>query len=291
MDLFKGLEQFGLDAKEADLFAEEEKSANHVGTHGQVKEVAAPTEDSFLLAKAIRCPVCDKVFKRKMIKNGRIKREEPDMDLRPRFQYIDTLKYNISSCPYCGYTSLNNFFEHLPSSQAKLIQEKISANFKAKPVSDKPEDEIAPYNYETSIAMHKLSLFNAMVKKGKASEKAYNCLVISWLFRGQKESLTDDTPENKQKIAAIEQEEEAFYKQAYEGFTKAIATEMFPMCGMDQNTVDFLLACMAFHFKQYDVTSKCLGNVITSTTASRKIKDKAMDLREVVVSTIRGQKS
>jgi len=63
------------------------------------------------------------------------------------------------------------------------------------------------------------------------------------------------------------------------------------MCGMDQNTVDFLLACMAFHFKQYDVTSKCLGNVITSTTASRKIKDKAMDLREVVVSTIRGQKS
>lgn len=291
MDLFKGLEQFGLDAADADLFAEEEKKSHKLGEAGETKEVAAPTEDTFLLAKATRCPVCDKVFKRKMIKNGRIKRLEPDMDLRPRYQYIDTLKYNISSCPYCGYTALTNFFEHVPSGQVKLIKEKISANFKAKPVSDKPEDEIAPYNYEEAIAMHKLSLFNAMVKKGKTSEKAYNCLVLSWLLRGQKETIADDTPENKKKIQEIEQEEEAFYKQAYEGFTKAIATEMFPMCGMDQNTVDFLLACMAFHFKQYDVTSKCLGNVITSQTAGRKIKDKAMDLREVVVATIRGQQS
>lgn len=74
-----------------DLFADEEKKK---GAGGEVsKEAEVPTEDSFLLAKAVRCAVCDKVFKRKMVKNGRVKREEPDRDLRPRFQYIDTLKY------------------------------------------------------------------------------------------------------------------------------------------------------------------------------------------------------
>ena len=40
------------------------------------------------------------------------------------------------------------------------------------------------------------------------------------------------------------------YQQAYEGFMKAMSTEMFPMCGMDQCTVDYLLAAMAYHFKK-----------------------------------------
>lgn len=72
---------------------------------------------------------------------------------------------------------------------------------------------------------------------------------------------------------------------------KAVATEMFPMCGMDQSTVDYLLACMAFHFKQYDVASKCLANVITSASANRKIKDKALDMKEEVVAAIHKDKS
>lgn len=288
MNLFAGLEKFGFKADEdMDLFADENKKGSN--TVETAKEAEVPTEDSFLLAKAVRCAVCDKVFKRKMVKNGRVKREEPDFDLRPRFQYIDTLKYNVTSCPYCGYTALNNYFEHLPAGQVKLVQEKICANFKAEPV--KQEDEITPYDYDTAVAMHKLSLYTAIAKKGKTSEKAYNCLVISWLLRAQKESLPEDTEENKAKKAACAQEEEAFYKQAYDGFLKAVATEMFPMCGMDQSTVDFLLACMAFQFKQYDVASKCLANVITSVSANRKIKDKALDMKEQVVAAIHEEKS
>ena len=288
MNLFSGLEKFGLKTDgEMDLFADEEKKK---GAGGEVsKEAEVPAEDSFLLAKAVRCAVCDKVFKRKMVKNGRVKRKEPDRDLRPRFQYIDTLKYNVTSCPFCGYTALNNYFEHLPAGQVKLVKEKICENYKAEP--QKEESETAPNDYDTAVAMHKLSLFNAIAKKGKTSEKAYNCLVISWLLRAQKESLTEDTPENKAKKAACAQEEEAFYKQAYEGFMKAVATEMFPMCGMDQSTVDYLLACMAFHFKQYDVASKCLANVITSASANRKIKDKALDMKEEVVAAIHKDKS
>ncbi len=288
MNLFSGLEKFGFKADEdVDLFADENKKGKV--TTETAKEVEVPTEDSFLLAKAVRCAVCDKVFKRKMVKNGRVKREEPDFDLRPRFQYIDTLKYNVTSCPFCGYTALNNYFEHLPAGQVKLVQEKICANFKPEPV--KEEEETTPYDYDTAVAMHKLSLFTAIAKKGKTSEKAYNCLVISWLLRAQKESLPEDTEENKAKKAACAQEEEAFYKQAYDGFMKAVATEMFPMCGMDQCTVDYLLACMAFHFKQYDVASKCLANVITSVSASRKIKDKALEMKEQVVAAIHEEKS
>ena len=86
MNLFAGLEKFGIKADNTtDLFEDEKKPA---ASADGGKTEAAPTEDSFLLDKAIRCTVCDKVFKTKMIKNGRIKRLEPDLDLRPRFEYI-----------------------------------------------------------------------------------------------------------------------------------------------------------------------------------------------------------
>lgn len=288
MNLFSGLEKFGFKAdEEMNLFEDENKKSTAAAD--EAKEAEVPTEDQFLLAKAVRCCVCDKVFKRKMVKNGRVKRQEPDQDLRPRFQYIDTLKYNVTSCPFCGYTALNNNFEHLPAGQVKLVQEKICANFK--PDNKQEESEVAPYDYDTAVAMHKLSLFTAIAKKGKTSEKAYNCLVISWLLRAQKESIPEDTEENKAKKAACAQEEEAFYKQAYDGFMKAVSTEMFPMCGMDQSTVDYLLACMAYHYKQFDVASKCLANVITSASASRKIKDKALEMKEEIVAAIHAGKA
>ncbi len=111
MNLLSGLEKFGLKADETTNLFEEEKK-NVAAQDGTAKE-APPEEDTFLLDKAVRCTVCDKVFKTKTIKNGRVKRMEPDFDLRPRFEYIDTVKYGVVSCPFCGYTSLTRYFEHL----------------------------------------------------------------------------------------------------------------------------------------------------------------------------------
>lgn len=287
MNLFSGLEKFGLDADEEMNLFEDEKKA-------ETKEAAAvekkkePMESEFLLEKAIRCPVCDGVFKTLMVKNGRVKRLESDRDLRPRHEFIDTLKYNAASCPACGYTALNSYFEHVSSTQVKAIQEKICANFHPNQDSSELPKQ---WTYEQAIEYHKLSLFTCIVKKGKASEKAYNCLMISWILRGQIETLPTETEIDKQKAEDAKKEEEAFYKQAYDGFTKAMATENFPMCGMDQTTVEYLLATMAYHYGQLEVASKCLANIITSPSASRKVKDKALDLKNQIIAEIRGKKA
>ena len=86
------------------------------------------------------------------------------------------------------------------------------------------------------------------------------------------------------------EQEEAFYQQAYEGFMKAMSTEMFPMCGMDQCTVDYLLAAMAYHFKKYDVASKCISRIQATPSASKKMKDRAYDLKEKIVAEIKNSK-
>ena len=43
---------------------------------------------------------------------------------------------DVASCPNCGYTAMNRYFEHLSSVQIKLIKEKICANFK--PTGEEP---------------------------------------------------------------------------------------------------------------------------------------------------------
>ena len=209
---------------------------------------------------------------------------EPDFDLRPRFQYIDTLKYDVASCPFCGYTAMNRYFEHLSSMQIKLIKEQVCANFK--PSGEEP----AVFDYDTAIERYKLSLFNTLVKKGKTSEKAYTCLKISWLLRGKYEEMDPDDSSLEQARKDCKAQEEAFYQQAFEGFMKAVSSEMFPICGMDQSTMDYLLAVMAAHYKKYDVASKCISNVMTSPAASKKMKDRAYDLKEQLVQEIRKTK-
>lgn len=280
MNLLSGLEKFGLKAEDTTNLFEEEKKTT-VAADGTKKE-AVQDENSFLLDKAIRCTVCDKVFKAKMIKSGRLKRLESDRDLRPRYDGIDTLKYSVISCPYCGYTAINRYFEHLSSMQVKMIKEQVCMKFK-------PDGSVEPtlIDYDTAIERYKLSLFNTIVKKGKTSEKAYTCLNLAWLFRGKAETLDSSA---EQEIKECKEQEEAFYAQAFEGLTKAVSTETYPICGMDECTMDYLLATMAYHYKKYDVASKCIARIMQSAAASKKMKDRAYELKEQIVAEIKKTK-
>ena len=242
------------------------------------------TEEEFLLDKTVRCNVCEYVFKTKMVKNGRVRRLSPDKDLRPRFQFIDTLKYNTTSCPQCGYTALNRFFDQITSVQRRFIREQICSQFH--PAATE-EEAAATYSYDMAIDRYKLALANTVVKRGKASEKAYTCLNLAWLLREKAASMPEGKPEEKAAKLQCLKEAEAFYEQAFEGFSKAISQEMFPMCGMDQSTVDYLLAYMAFHFKKYEIASKFLGSVMTSSSASRRLKDMAYELKESIIAQLR----
>ncbi len=283
MNLLAGLEKFGIQADDTTNLFEDEKKKS-VTENGEVKE-EIPSEESFLLDKAIRCTVCDKVFKTKLIKNGRVKRLEPDFDLRPRYEYIDTNKYGVSSCPYCGYTALDRYFEHLTSAQIKLIKEGVCSKFKG-------DGDVEPkvLDYDSAIERYKLALFCTIVKKGKNSEKAYTCLKIAWLLRGKAENV-DAAAEDAEKIRKeCKEQEEAFYQQAYEGFTKAVASENFPICGMDATTMDYLIAVMSAHYKKYDVSSKCIARILQTPAASKRIKDLARELKEQIIEDIKKTK-
>ncbi len=286
MGLLSGLEKFGLEQMDTtNLFEDEKKPKAEQQGQADAPKEEKHLETEFLLLKSIRCPVCDHVFRTRLVKTGRVKRLEPDFDLRPRFAYIDTNKYDVSSCPKCGYTAINRYFSHITSGQVKLIDQGVHSKFKANTLVN-AEDALEAYTYEEAIEYCKLALYCTMVKRGSTSEKAYECLKLSWLYRGWREKLESEGTNDRELLSNVKAEEDAYYKQAYEGFMKAIASESFPMCGMEESTVNILLANMAFKLEKYDVSSKLVSAILTSRVASRSVKDRAMTLKEEIIKKL-----
>ena len=237
------------------------------------------TKNIFL--KEITCPVCDNEFKSKSVKTGKVKLLGADSDLRPKYQLVDSLKYDAIVCPSCGYSALNRFFNYMTAPQAKLIKDQITINFRG------IENEGEIYTYDEAIARHKLVLVNTIVKKAKNSERAYTCLKIAWLLRGKAETLPADTDNYDKEIAKLKSEEDEFIYNAYEGFTTAFSKEMFPMCGMDENTVTYLVADLARRCGKFDEAGRWISRVLIARDANERIKSKARDLKELIVQNKR----
>jgi len=279
--LLSGLDKFGLEGLEgAILFPEAKKK--RIAESPTAKPVVK--EADLIFDKGYECPACGSEFRAKTVKMGKAKLAEVEMDLRPRYQNVDPLKYDAVVCPECGYAALTRFFNSLTPVQVRLIKEEITARFKA--VSK--AEEI--YTYEKAIENHKLALVNAMVKKAKSSEKAYICLKLAWIIRGKKEHLPTYVDNYDAIIKESEEEENKFVKNAFEGFRRAIEMESFPMCGMDEHTTIYLVAVLAMNTGNYDIASKLVSSVLTDRTASRRIKDKACELKEALIQKIRSSR-
>ena len=277
--LLSGLEQYGLtNLENMDLYDSQKKQEKEADS-----KAAAPMtqEQDFLFDKSYTCPICNSEFKARTVKIGKAKLAGSDLDLRPRYEQIDLLKYDIIMCPTCGYAALSRFFKYVTSPQAKNIKEKISSTFRSQ------TDDREIYTYDEALERYKLTLANAIVKQTRASEKAYICLKTAWLLRGKAEHLDKNLPDYEVQKKQCEDEENEFLRNALEGFLAARKTESFPMCGMDEPTVDYVIAVTAMRFEQYDVASHLIAGILQSPSANPRMKDKARDIKEMLMKKIK----
>ncbi|MDR1700293.1 MAG: DUF2225 domain-containing protein [Lachnoclostridium sp.] len=274
--LLGGLEEFGLkNTDNIKIF--EDANSDGKGENDKVDKKKEFVEEDFLFDKTFECPVCDFEFKSKMIRTGKVKLLAVDLDLRPRYQGVDCLKYDAIMCPRCGYTALSRYFSFVMAKQVKAIKTEISQTF------TNPEPEMTTYSYDTAISRHKLALLNAVVKNAKCSEKAYICLKLSWLLRGKQEELLQVKKQDDEEVKKLKEEELKATAKSHEGFTAAFSTEIFPMCGMDQYTVMFLVAVMSFRLGKKEETMRWISEIMIAKDAQPRIKDKARDLKELVM--------
>lgn len=257
MGLFSGLESLGLGKmKERELFEKEEAKA--AGNAAEQKQVKQKKEEDVLFDKTYTCPVCGKEFTSKTIRVGKNKMVSQDLDLRAKYDTADVSKYEPVVCGFCGFAALNKFFKPMTAAQEKLIKENISVNFKGL------KEPQGAYSYDDAIVRYKLVLASTLVKSGKNSEKAFVCLKMAWIYRGKAETLPEDTPDREKVLKELHDSEMECLTNAYEGFNTAFSQEDFPMCGLDENTVTYLVGEIARRIGKLEEAGRWISQILIS---------------------------
>ena len=278
--LLEGLAKLGLKNLEGMDLYEEEKKKEKVAEE-QRNTVPVFQETDFLFDKTYECPVCDNKIKARTMKAGKAKLLRTDLDLRAVYEHIEPIKYEVIVCPCCGYAVLVRYFAGLTAGQIKAIKEMISKSYQA------VDDHKETYTYEEALERYRLCLANAIVKHAKSSEKAYICLKAGWLLRAMGEDLNKEDADYSQKLEQLKEREKEFLKNALDGFLTARQSETYPICGMDETTIEYLIAVLAMEFEQYDVSSRIISSILTSPSAAPRIKDKARDVKDILVARIK----
>lgn len=242
---------------------------------------AAEKEKEIIFDRKYTCPVCGEAFTSKAVKSSRARLVGTDPDLRAKYDIIDPGKYDVILCHKCGYAALGRFFDKTSQLQVKMLKEKDNAGVQI------PKHDGPIYTYPEALERYKLALANAVVKKAKASEKAYICLKSGWVARGYRESLQESGTGTPQLIAELEKREDELLQNAYKGFIEARQSEDYPMCGMDEPTVDYLLATLSVRFQKYDVASKLVASILGNRTISPRMKDKTLDLKDQILKEMK----
>ncbi|MBO4903897.1 MAG: DUF2225 domain-containing protein [Lachnospiraceae bacterium] len=280
MGLLSGLSNMGLGKLEGASIFEEEKKPEQ--TASAPKEEAPFDENDVLLDKTVECPVCGKNFSYRAVKTGKARLLGQDMDLRPKYDKFEPAKYDVIVCPYCGYAALTRYYTALPAAQVKLIKEGIGGRVHG--VANNPI-----LSYDDAIQRYQLALASAIVKRGKDSEKAYVCLKMGWIIRGKKETLPLDAPNYDEVMKELDADENEALKTAYDGFVSARQKESFPIAGMDEITIDYLIGVLAARFGEFDTAQKMIAGILMNKAANNRIKDRARDLKEQVLADMKSK--
>ncbi len=274
MGLFSDLGKFGLGKYEkTDVFADEKKEVASTGDSATVEK----KEEDFIYDKHYECPVCGVNFVSKCVKAGKVKLAGKDQDLRPVYEHMDPLKYDVITCDTCGYSAITRYFGKVSTRQCKELKQEVGSSFSGLPVGAETK-----FSYDDAILRYKLAVITTVVKKAKNSERAYTCLKLAWVLRGKRFSLNNE-PELENQL--LEEEKECL-ANAYEGFYTAISTEQYPIAGMDESTLKYILAELARGLKKYNESARLLADVITSKATSARLKDEALKLKDILKAEI-----
>lgn len=230
------------------------------------KLIIPPEEEStavnpglYIYNKNFTCPICNMEFDNWALRMSKLRLNNTDLDLRLIYEPFDPLYYDVVICPYCGYSAMNNYFYNLPPKKEDIIKEMVSPNFV---YCEYP----MVYSENIAIKRYLVALLNTLVKGAKNSERAHLCLKLSWINRDKKD---------------IEQEL-LFQQYALAGFKAAHQEEEFPICGMDEPAVMYLLGELSRRSGDLDEALRYISRALAARNIPARLRDKALTVKELV---------
>lgn len=292
MSILDGMESLGLGhLKDAEIYAQPDAGTDSTKKNTE-KAKNAPqeskpeeTEESFLYLKDYECPVCGDKFKATVVKTGKARLLKQDKDLRPIYKGVDSHKYDVVHCNKCGYAVISKYYGPLAKPHKELLKQNIASKYK-------PMEPVGlAYHYEEAFMKYKLALVNAVCRQAKDSEKAYICLKTAWMLRGMQEHHEEVFDVETYSLEKLKDMEDEYLKEAFDGFIKARQSEAPPIAGMNEITLDYLLAVLSLRFDDFEDAVKLLQGIISSSQAGNAQKDKARELVLELKEKIKKSKS
>ena len=240
-----------------DLYASFDKNNKEKTQSPEKKKELAIQE--CLYDKSYICPVCGNNFKARMPRKGKIRFVDNEFDLKPLYSPLQPNYYDIVLCNKCGYAAMSAFFDKISEVQENAIKKIITPKFF-------PKEYPEIYTVDIAIERYKLALLSAMAKNSHSGEKAYLCLKLAWFYRDKKDAKN----------------EAMFLKAAHKGFNDAFINEKFPICGLEENTLLYIIAAIGSRIGYSDDSLRILSRLIVKRNLNIRLKNKIIDLRDML---------
>ncbi|MDK2934847.1 MAG: uncharacterized protein PWQ67_2733 [Clostridia bacterium] len=224
-------------------------------------------EENYLFDRKLKCPVCESNITVRAVKSSSIRIISRDTDFMIYYKDPNPLFYDAWVCTQCGYSAISSQFYNISEAQKKVVREKVCSKWKQKSYGH-------VYTIDTAIERYKLALLTSVVKNTKTSERALMCIKLAWLYRLKKDS------ENENKFLSL----------ALQGFINAFEKEQFPISGMDQASLTYLIGELYRRLGDNDHALLWFSKVFSTNMAKSKIKEMAREQKYLIVEQIKKQK-
>lgn len=205
-----------------------------------------------LFDKQVICPVCNSHFKAKTVKSKSPRVNSKDSDFFIRYSVANPYFYDVLICNSCGYAAMRSDFDNIKTFKKDLVLSNVTPKWKPREYPDILDEKLA-------IERYKLALLNALLLNLADSTKAMISLKIAWMHR-----LLNNTDQEK-----------IFLGQALEGFNNAYIYEVFPIYGLQRDSLMYLLGELNRKLGNYSEALQWFSRTIVSVNSSYKVKELA----------------
>lgn len=194
----------------------------------------------------VTCTYCEVEFQTSRVRPSFKKSIGSDTDFYLKYREINPDYYVVRVCPFCGFSSTENFSESLTKSQRLAFEEKVKSNWTMR-------DYSGERGWNEALQTYKLSLICAQLKQEKDRVIAGLLHHIAWLYR-EKEDV---------------EQERRFMQYSLEAYTKVYEVE-----GVDVNNARlmYLLGELNRRLGNFNEAVKWFSRVIND----KKIMDSGM---------------
>jgi uncharacterized protein (DUF2225 family) len=194
----------------------------------------------------VQCKMCEISFNSPKVRPSFKKMINKDSDFCGYYKEINPEYYVVRVCPFCGYSTTENFSERITNAQKQVFHERIGSNWTMR-------DYNGLRNWDDAMHTFKLALVCAQTKEEKPRVIAGILHHIAWLYREKNETEL----ENK------------FLEFALQAYIDVFETE-----SMDVNNARLMYMIGELHrrLKNYNEAIKWFGRVIND----KRIMDSGM---------------